>query len=166
MAERSPYPRMAAALLALIGLLDSIYLSLSRLNLSDLSCPIGGGCDTVQAHAWSTIPPGTGIPISYIGVGGYFLMFVLSLLALHTDTIGSMSLPPILLAIGVFAVVMGVSLTGVQIFVIEALCFWCVMSAVLGLLFSTAAFLDWRAWRTHHASSSVHRLHHQHSDGS
>jgi uncharacterized membrane protein len=147
MIERSLYPRMGMALLALIGLIDSIYLSLSRLKLSGLACPVGGGCETVQNHAWSTIPPESGIAIAYIGVAGYALMFMLSMFALHRDTLGPLPLPAALLTIGMIAVAFGIYLISVQAFVIHAYCFWCVLSGIFGLSFALCAFLDWRAWR-------------------
>ncbi len=146
MLERSLYPRMVAALVALVGLLDSVYLSMSRLKLSNLGCPVGGGCDTVQNHPWSSIPPESGIPIAYIGLVGYALMFLLSMLALHRDYIGSVALPVALLVVGMGAVAMGLYLMSVQVFVINALCFWCVLSGIFGLLFAGAALLDWRSW--------------------
>ncbi|NJP04245.1 MAG: vitamin K epoxide reductase family protein [Chloroflexaceae bacterium] len=147
MVERSLYPRMVGAVLALISMFNAGYLQLSRMKMSDLVCPVGGGCETVQISPWSTIPPGSGIPISLIGLLGSTLLFVLLLRALQTDSLGPLPLPPTLLLISSIGVCFSLYLTVVQLFVIQAVCFWCALSALLELGMLGAIVLDWRAWR-------------------
>ena len=56
MSLRPPYFRMAAALLALLGLFDAAYLAIERaLGNSGVFCPTGGGCTLVQESAYSAI---------------------------------------------------------------------------------------------------------------
>lgn len=136
-------------LLALFGLIDSAYLALTRLLPHDvgLVCPVGGGCATVQASAWSTFPPGGGMPIALIGVGGYLLLFTLGMLVLHTDYVGQVPLPSTLFLAASGSLVVAMYLTSIQLFIIQAVCFWCVLSALIGAGFWIAALQDWRAWR-------------------
>ena len=91
-------------------------------------------------------------------------MFILSMVALHRDTIGPIPVPGALLAIGVVAVAFGVYLFSVQAFIIHAYCFWCVLSGLFGISFAALAFLDWRAWRIRQAPVRVSTL--QHSESS
>lgn len=148
MLERSLYPRMAAALLALLGIIDSAYLSISRLLPSSaLVCVAGDGCQTVQQSIWSLLPPGSGIPVAYIGLGGYTLLFGVSMAALQTDRIGRLALPELLVLLASGGLLFSIYLTIVQIAVIGSLCFWCVLSALTQLGIWIATIIDWRAWR-------------------
>jgi uncharacterized membrane protein len=145
---RSLYPRMVATLVALLGLFDALYLALSRFfPATPLVCPTGGGCAMVQESPWSTFPPGDGVPVAFIGVAGYAVLFVLGMVALQTDRLGRVALPPLLLGISSAGVLFSIYLVALQFFIIQAICFWCTLSALLQLLIWLAAFFDWRAWR-------------------
>lgn len=145
--ERSPYLRMGITLLSLIGLFDAAYLSISRLQSRSLLCVVGSGCDVVQASPWSTLPPGGGVPVAFIGLAGYVALFVLGMVSLQKDRIGAIPLPTTLLAISSIGVVFSAFLMYLQFFVIKSVCFWCTLSALFQLCIWVAALLDWRAWR-------------------
>jgi uncharacterized membrane protein len=149
MNERSLFPRMAAALLALLGLIDSAYLTIHHYRPSvSLSCPVGGGCETVQTSAWSTLPPGgNGVPVALIGVLGYAVLLGLALVSLQRDHVGAVAVPPLLLMVASGGLVFSFYLSFLQLFVIGAICFWCVMSALFELGIFIAALVDWRAWQ-------------------
>ncbi len=149
MNERSLLPRMAAALLALLGLIDGAYLTLHHYRPSiNLRCPVGGGCETVQGSAWSTLPPGgAGVPVALIGVVGYAVLLLLALVAFQRERIGPVAVPPLLLLVASGGLVFSLYLTFLQLFVIGAICFWCAMSALCELGIWLAAVVDWRAWR-------------------
>jgi uncharacterized membrane protein len=142
--ENSPYPRMAAALLALLGLLDSIYLSLERLTGGALVCPVGGGCETVQSSAYALF---LGFPVAYIGVIGYLALLVVALVSLNVERIGGVSVSGVLLALASAGLLFSLYLTYLQIAVIGAICFWCATSALLELAIWVAAYVNWRAGR-------------------
>ena len=156
MTERALWPRMTAALLALLGLIDSAYLTLHHYRPSvSLSCPVGGGCETVQSSIWSTLPPGSGgIPVALIGVVGYAVLVVLALVALQRDRVGTIPVPTVLLLVATGGLFFSVYLTAVQLFVIGAVCFWCAMSALFELGIFIAAFVNWRAWRREEAEAA------------
>lgn len=148
--ERSLYPRMALSLLALLGFLDSLYLSLTRLQPQiPLACVVGGnGCETVQTSPWSTLPPGSGVPVAFIGVAGYLVLLTLGLVSLQTDVLKNLALPVVIFAISSAGILFSVYLVVIQLFIIKAVCFWCMMSATFELAIWVAALLDWRAWRS------------------
>ncbi|GEM_PF-696929 len=147
--ERSLYPRMAVTLLALLGILDAAYLTLTRFfpNVG-LTCPLaGGGCETVQMSPWSTFPPGGGAPIAVLGIIGYLVLFGLGLTALQTEQVGRVALPVALLVAASGGIATAGYLVSIQLFVIRAVCFWCAVSALLMVGIWIAAFIDWRSWR-------------------
>src|SRR5262250_335581 len=102
MTQHSPYPRMAIALMALIGLFDAAYLALERATGGTLVCPVGGGCATVQSSAYSTL---FGVPVAYIGVAGYAVLLVAALLALNLERAAGLSLATVLLGLASIALV-------------------------------------------------------------
>lgn len=146
MIERSLYPRMVAAVLALLGLLDAGYLSLERLlgATGSLVCPIGGGCVTVQSSVYATL---LGVPVAFIGVAGYATLLVLALLSLSSDRIAGVRVSTLLLALASVGVLFALYLSYLQVGVIGALCFWCVVSALLELGIWGMALLDRRLMR-------------------
>jgi uncharacterized membrane protein len=149
MMQDSPYPRMAIALMALIGLFDAAYLALERVTGGTLVCPVGGGCETVQSSAYAIL---FGVPVAYIGVAGYIALLVVALLALNLERIAGLPLATVLLALASIALVAGIYFSYLQVAVIGAICFWCAISALLDLGIWVAALLNWRMIRTEKAS--------------
>lgn len=148
MLARSIYARMAIAILALVGFFDSAYLMLSRYQTAiSLVCPVtGDGCSTVQNSAWSTIPPGSGVPIALLGIIGYGIVFGVAMAALHTNYARSLPLPALLAALGTLGVIFSIYLIGIQVFMIQAVCSWCMLSALLMITIWLVALFDWRTW--------------------
>lgn len=145
MQTRSFYPRMAAALLALLGLLDAAYLTLNHYQPAlGLVCPIGGGCETVQTSRWSTLPPGGGIPVALVGVIGYALLLFLAVMSLQRERLGGLSLPSLLLLVASGGLLGSLYFVALQLWVIRAICFWCMASALLEMGIWVAAYVDWR----------------------
>ncbi len=155
MIERSLYPRMAVVLMALIGFFNAAYLLLSRYRTDmSMACPVtGGGCEKVRDSAWSTIPPefvsSVVIPVALLGVLGYSLIFGLGLVALQTDQLAGWSLPPLLVGLGIVGMLFSAYLISLQLFVIQGLCFWCMLSSALMSGILLAALYDWHLWRQH-----------------
>jgi uncharacterized membrane protein len=143
--QHSPYPRMAIALMALIGLFDAAYLALERVTGGTLVCPVGGGCEAVQSSAYSIL---FGVPVAYIGVAGYAALLAAALLALNVDQVVGLSLATVLLVLASIALVAGIYFSYLQVAVIGAICFWCVISALLDVGIWVAALLNWRMARS------------------
>jgi uncharacterized membrane protein len=140
--ERTPSLRMAAALLALLGLFDSAYLTLERLiGAPGGFCPTGGGCAAVQESAYSSL---FGVPVAYVGVAGYAALLGVALLSLSVDRVAGVRVAALLLALASLGLLFSLYLSYLQVAVIGAICFWCVVSALIELGIWTAALLDWR----------------------
>jgi len=132
---------MAAALLSLLGLLDAAYLALERVTGGPIACPVGGGCETVQSSVYALL---FGVPVAFIGVAGYALLLAVAILSLQADNLGGISLGALLLALASIALLAGIYFMYLQIAVIGAICFWCVIAALLDLLIWLAALVNWR----------------------
>jgi uncharacterized membrane protein len=157
MTERSPYPRMAIALLALLGLMDASYLSLERLTGGDLICPTGGGCAIVQTSPYAIL---FGIPVAYLGVLAYIALLGLALLSIHSEQVGELSLPALLLAAATVGASFSLYLVYLQIGVIGAICFWCMASAVIEIGIFVAALINWRDYRAKSTPPPVSKARH------
>jgi uncharacterized membrane protein len=120
--------RQAIALLALIGLLISLYLTLHRLGvIGALQCGTGA-CETVQSSAYAVF---LGVPVAVYGVAGYLALFIVSIVGLQPAWLGRREPTLLLAGMAALGFAFTVYLTYVELFVIHALCRWCVGSAVV-----------------------------------
>ena len=132
---------MGLALLTLAGLFIASYLYLYKIGqIGTLACG-SGGCETVQLSPQSRF---LGVDVALIGVVGYAVLLVLSLLALQPRFAGRAWPSRWLLWLSSGALLFSVYLTGLELFVIHAICRYCVASAVIVLLVFLLAWLDWR----------------------
>lgn len=120
--------RQTIAVLALVGLLISLYLSLHRLGIiGTLQCGTGG-CETVQSSTYAEF---LGIPVAFYGVAGYVALLVVSLVGVQPALVTRRG-PTVLLAImAAVGFVFTIYLTYIELFVLHAICRWCVASAVV-----------------------------------
>ncbi len=133
--------RMSTALLSLAGLLISGYLYLYKIGrIGSLAC-VAGGCETVQLSSWSRF---AGLEVSLIGVIGYAALVLLSLASLQTGTYNRRWPSRAIAAAAGIGVVFTVYLTYLELFVIHAVCRWCVVSAVIIVAIFVAMLLDLR----------------------
>ena len=133
--------RMGAALLSLIGLLISAYLYLYKIGkIGTLACG-SGDCETVQMSPWSRF---AGLDVSLIGILGYAGLLVVSLAALQPGLITQRWPITLLLWLAGVGVAFTAYLTYLELFVIEAVCRWCVGSAVIIVGILIVALLDQR----------------------
>jgi uncharacterized membrane protein len=118
--------RMGAALMSLVGLFVSTYLYLYKIGrIGTLACG-AGGCETVQTSPWSRF---AGVEVALIGVVGYAALLVVALIALQPTP---RRWPANLLtALAAGGVVFSAYLTYLELFVIHAICRWCVGSALI-----------------------------------
>jgi uncharacterized membrane protein len=136
---------MLTALIALIGVFLSLYLTLFKLGyIGTLACGTGA-CETVQLSRWGAF---LGLPVAAWGAGYYALVLVLALAALQERFAESRALSLALLLVTAWGVVFTGWLTYLELFVIHAICRWCVSSATMVILLFALAAWDWRAVRT------------------
>jgi len=122
------WPRMGIAVLALVGIFVSAYLSLYHLGgIGTLQCGFGG-CDLVQAseHAYFL-----GLPVALWGLGGYATIFGVAMAGLQPRWANRRTISLALVGLSAFALGVSAYLTYLEAAVIHAWCQWCVVSAVL-----------------------------------
>jgi uncharacterized membrane protein len=130
------------SLLGLAGLFVSLYLLLYDLGVyGSLLCG-AGSCETVQASRWAVF---LWIPVPAWGVGWYGLV-IFAGLRLQATAGAAPATEKLLAVLAWGGLAFSVYLTAVELFVLHAVCAWCVTSAVL----TVAIFLlsaPWRAFR-------------------
>ena len=134
--------RMGAALLSLLGLFVSAYLYLYKIGrIGTLACGTGA-CETVQNSAWSRF---AGVEVALIGIAGYAALLLVSLASLQ-PTVVTQRWPATQLAV---LAGIGVAFTGyltyLELFVLHAICRWCVGSATIIVGIFIAALLELRS---------------------
>ncbi len=118
--------RQALVLLALVGLLVATYLWLYKIGVvGELKCGTGS-CETVQASRYAAL---LGVPVALYGVAGYGALFAIGLAALDPLRAADRRLTRLLAALATVGFLFSVYLTGIELFVLHAICRWCVASA-------------------------------------
>ena len=114
--------RIVAAVLAIAGLAVAIYIAIADSGGGAPQCLAGGhGCETVAHSRYSHL---AGVNVAIFGIGGYGLLLAAAAVPGDLGRFG-----------GFFASLLGFGfsayLTYLELFVINAICQWCVASAVL-----------------------------------
>ena len=136
--------RMLAALIALVGLFVALYLTLYKVGvIGELACSIGS-CEAVQTSRWSTF---LGLPVAAWGLAFYASVLAVALTGLMERYEDSRPLALGMLALTAWGALFSLWLTYLELFVIRAICQWCVISAVLAVGLTVVSYLDWRERR-------------------
>lgn len=113
---------LAAAVAALAGLADAVYLTVHHFTAEPVPCSIISGCETVLTSSYAEI---AGIPLAAFGAAAYFAAFSLALLsAFGNRTAWTL--------FGIQSLLMGTFtawLIYLQAVVIGAFCQFCLISA-------------------------------------
>ncbi len=139
--DSSPMPKLpiVAAVIALVGLVDSIYLTIHHLTAEPVPCSIVSGCETVLTSAYAEF---AGVPLAAFGAVAYFVAFSLALLAVFGNRVAWLLFG--LLTVGMAA------FTGwllyLQAFVIDAFCQFCLLSAASSITLLLLAIFS-KFWR-------------------
>jgi uncharacterized membrane protein len=113
--------RGAAGAVALAGAVMAGYLTWVHYHDAALVCFADGGCETVQQSAYAEI---AGIPVALLGLVSYTIVFGLVL----RDTASARLAAAMIGAVGLL---FGLYLLAVQLFVIDAVCVWCLANDVV-----------------------------------
>ena len=133
--------RMIMAALALAGIFLALYLLFYKLGmLGSLNCRVGS-CETVNTSKWATF---LGFPVAGWGVAWYVVAFAVSLAGTTERFAGSRNVSLALLGLTASGLLFSAYLTWLELFVIQAICQWCVVSAVIVLVMFVLAVLDLR----------------------
>lgn len=132
---------MGIAMLSLAGLFIAIYMYLYKIGkIGTLMCGTGG-CETVQLSPQARF---LGVEVALIGLVGYAVMLLLALLALQPRFAGPAWPSRLLALMAGGAVLFTAYLTYLELFIIHAVCRWCVGSAVIILLIFGLSLRDLR----------------------
>ena len=128
-------------MLSLAGVFLATYLSLYKLGfIGSLACG-DGECERVQASRWAIF---AGAPVALWGVGFYVAMFGTSLAGSFGRLEDSRAVSVALAAMSGWGVLFSAWLTYLELAKINAICRWCVGSAVLVLLLFVLSVADLR----------------------
>ncbi len=113
--------RVAAGVVALTGIGVAAYLTWVHFDDAALVCVAGGGCETVQESDYATI---AGVPVALLGLGAYVVLLGLILWDTPSARLGAA-------VIAFVGLVFSLYLVALQLFVIDAVCIWCLASDVV-----------------------------------
>ena len=137
--------RMLTALIALVGLFVATYLWLYKAGvIGTLACG-DGSCETVQLSRWAML---LSLPVAAWGVAFYAVVFAVAFMLVQERWAGSQRIALALLALTAWGFLFSAWLTYLELFVIHAICRWCVVSAVIATVLFALALWDWRAVRS------------------
>lgn len=114
--------------LSVVGFIDAVYLAIKTLVGSPITCYAFTGCDTVAQSKYSVL---LGIPLSLLGAIFYAVTIVLITYYLQRKT--KRGLQQVLL-VAIFGGLFSLYLFALQAFVIQAWCFYCVVSDTIGVI--------------------------------
>jgi uncharacterized membrane protein len=131
-------PWLALALLSLPGMGVSAYLTYSHYVDEPTICAGIGSCETVQTSEYSEV---AGVPVALMGLG-YFVAIAVLALARLADIPAALDWgTPVAFTMALAGTAFVSYLTYVELFVINAVCPWCVSVAVM-----TAISLGFVLW--------------------
>ena len=134
-AGERPALRARLALVSAAGIALAAYLTYVHYQPAALICTSGGGCETVQHSKYATI---VGIPVAILGLAFWIAALVLVLW-------DSELARTLVVALAVTGIVFAAYLVVLQLFVIDAICTWCMLNdVVLAPLFLVLALA--RLW--------------------
>jgi len=118
--------RWASIVVAVVGIIDALYLSYVKIAHQEVYCGGSGACDTVNNSPYAEI---SGIPIAYLGLGAYIIILILLLLENRGDFWANYS-PMIVFGMTLAGMLYSIYLTYIELAVLHAVCPYCVVSAI------------------------------------
>lgn len=112
------------AVISLVGLADSIYLTVEHLSGRSVRCTITSGCSEVLSSSYATV---AGYPLAGLGALAYFVVFSLAVLI----AFGYYKLKTLLALVVGAMFVTTLWLLYLQAFVIRHFCQFCLLSALV-----------------------------------
>jgi uncharacterized membrane protein len=119
---------MTIAALALIGIFVALYLTMYKMGaIGHLACGLGG-CERVNTSKWATF---AGAPVAMWGLVFYIATFAVAVVGTSPSWAGRREISYLLAAMSLTGVAFSAWLTYLELYVIDAICRYCVMSAVI-----------------------------------
>jgi len=119
------------SVLAFVGMIDALYLSIKRHDASAIPCHITHGCTQVLTSKYSEV---AGIPLSWFGLAFYVTVFSLAIFTVFGES-GRPSVQPVrmIFYLSDVGLIISALLVGIQAFVLQQFCEYCLVSAALVL---------------------------------
>ena len=136
--------RMIVGTLALIGVFVSTYLTLYKLGyIGKLQCEVGS-CETVNTSLWATFLV---MPFAVWGLGFYVVSLALAFTSIQERYADSRKMAVALAVLTGWGTLFSGWLTYLELFVIHAICMWCVISACIVLVMFLVSIAELRDFR-------------------
>lgn len=140
----------AFLVVSVTGFADAAYLAAERSLGKVPPCSILNGCEIVTLSRYSTV---AGIPIALFGALYYLSMIIATLVYLDNGAIRQLYLAAYITILGLLA---SVVLVGIQLFVLKAICIYCMFSALTSTILW---FLGIMLLKYNHDQHSAHNRH-------
>jgi uncharacterized membrane protein len=130
------YLKLIAAIVSLVGLGDSVYLTVHHYTAEPVPCSLIAGCEQVLTSEYAEV---IGLPLAIFGAAAYFVAFSLALLAFYGNRI-TWTL------FGIQIVLMALFTTWlvyVQAVLIGAFCQFCLLSAATTFTLLVIYIVSW-----------------------
>jgi uncharacterized membrane protein len=122
-----PPLQYAIPILSLVGLGIAGYLAYVEIFAVQAVCGPVGDCNAVQSSAYARL---FGIPVGVVGLLGYAAIVGAWVWGTRRGWLAD-QMPLITFCAALFSVLFSTYLTGVELFVLQAVCIWCLSSAIL-----------------------------------
>ena len=130
---------MTIAALALIGVFVALYLTMYKMGaIGHLACGFGS-CERVNTSKWATF---FGAPVAAWGLGFYIATLVVAIAGTSPGLAQRREISYLLAAMSATGVAFSAWLTYLELYVIDAICRYCVMSAVIVTLIFIVSIAD------------------------
>lgn len=138
----NPFKKFAilAAIVALGGIVDAVYLTIHHYTARPVPCSILEGCEMVLTSQYATI---AGIPLALYGAIAYFIAFALAILTVLGKRKTWLLFSLQVTVMSIFTV----WLLYVQGIILEAFCQFCLISALVTFTLFIIALVS-RFWRS------------------
>ncbi|HEY4319680.1 MAG TPA: vitamin K epoxide reductase family protein [Gemmatimonadales bacterium] len=135
-------PRHWIALTSVITGLVALYLHLWKLGyMGPLTCNAQHSCEIAMTSQWGMF---WGVDVALIGVIGYSLLLITSIVGLQPRWINDRRITILLGVLAVIGFLFTVRLKYYEWFVMKLFCRWCAISAVVITTHVVAVGMDWR----------------------
>jgi uncharacterized membrane protein len=115
-------------LLAVLGLIDAGYLTYTHFFGVPIFCGGASSCELVNSSRYAFLGP---IPVALLGFIGYAAILLLSFIPTNEDRQWPAQL---IFGVALIGVLFQLYLTYIELFVLYAICYWCVASQILILI--------------------------------
>ena len=128
---------IAIGIFSFIGLMDASYLAVKHYTGTIPPCAIVKGCEAVTTSQYATVG---GVSVALFGAIYYLIVLITSIALIDT---GNNFLKKFLAGFSIIGLIASIWFVSLQVFVINALCLYCITSATSSVaIFALAFFLN------------------------